>query len=86
MVFVRDWRSEQSKNAIAGGLHYVTVVAPYRLDHHLQRRIDNRASLLRVDVFHQLGRAFDVGEERRDRLALAIKGGRTVCFWDTNWI
>src|SRR5260370_40079058 len=49
-----------------------------RLDHQLQRRIDNRVRLLRVEVLHQLGRALDVREQRRDRLALAVgdvKGG-----------
>jgi hypothetical protein len=49
------------------------VVAAHRVDHQLERRIDNRARLLRVEVFHQLGRAFDVGEQRGDGLALAVE-------------
>src|SRR5215470_14830509 len=72
MVLVRHRCPEQREDAIAGELHHVTVVAPHRLDHQLQRRIDNRARLLRVELFHQLGRALDIGEQRCDRLALAI--------------
>jgi len=35
--------------------------------------VDDRAGFLRVEVRHQLGRALDVGEQRRDRLALAVQ-------------
>jgi len=48
------------------------VVAMRRVDHQLQRRVDDRAGLLRVEVLHQLGRALDIREQRRDRLALAL--------------
>jgi hypothetical protein len=72
MVFMCDRRAEQRENAIAGRLHDVTVVAMRRVNHQLQRRIDDRAGLLRVEVAHKLGRALDVGEQRRHRLALAL--------------
>ena len=72
MVLVRDRRAEQREDAVAGGLHDVAVVAMDRVDHQPQRRIDNRARLLGVEVLHQLHRALDVGEQRRDRLALAL--------------
>ena len=39
----------------------------------LQRRVDDRARLLGIEVAHQLGRALDVREQRRDRLALALQ-------------
>jgi hypothetical protein len=43
------------------------------LHHQLQRRFDDGARLFRIEVFDQLHRAFDVGEERRDRLAFAFE-------------
>jgi len=75
-----DRRAEQRKDSVASRLHDVTAVAPHRLDHQLQCRIDNRARFLGVEVLHQLGRALDVGEQRRHRLALAldILGGGCV--------
>ena len=72
MVLVRDRRTEQREDAVAGRLHDVAVVAMHRLDHELQRRVDDRARLLGIEIRHQLGRALDVGEQRRDRLALAV--------------
>ncbi len=72
MVLVRDRRAEQREDAVAGGLHDVAVVAMDRVDHQLQRRIDDRARRLRVEVLHQFRRALDVGEQRGDRLALAL--------------
>jgi hypothetical protein len=62
MVFVRDRRAEQREDTIAGGLHDVAVVAMDRVDHQLQRGIDNGARLLGVEVLHQLHRALDVGK------------------------
>ena len=79
--------SEQREDSIAGGLHDVTVVATGRVDHELQRRVDNRARLLRIEVLHQLRGALDVGEQRRDRLALAFEGtgvGDGLLRCDTN--
>jgi hypothetical protein len=73
MVLVRDGRAEQRKDAVAGRLHDVAVVAPRRIDHQLQRRIDNRAGFFGVEVLLEFGRALDVGEQRGDRLALALE-------------
>ena len=70
---MRHRRAEQRKDAVAGGLHHVTVVAPHRLDHQLEGRVDNRPRLLWVEVFHQLGRALDVRKQRRHRLALTVE-------------
>jgi hypothetical protein len=44
----------------------------------MQRRIDDRARLFGVEVFHQLHRALDVREQRGDRLALAVDRRRSV--------
>ena len=70
---MRDRRTEQCEDAVAGRLHDVAVVAMDRVDHQLQRGVDNRARLFGIEVLHQLGRALDVGEQRRDRLALALE-------------
>ena len=43
-----------------------------RVHHRLQRRIDDRLRILGIEVFDQIHRALDVGEQRRDRLALAV--------------
>ena len=74
MVLMRDRRTEQREDAVAGRLHDVAVVAMDRIDHQLQRRIDNRARLFGIEVAHQFGRTLDVGEQRGDRLALALDG------------
>ena len=83
MILVRDRRAEQREDAVAGRLHDVAVVAMHRVDHQLERRIDDRARLLGVEVLHQLGRALDVREQRRDGLALAFEhsGVSGVLFW-----
>jgi len=78
MVLMRDRRAEQREDTVAGGLHDVAVVVMHRVDHQLQRRVDDRASFLRVEVFHQIHRALDVREQRRDRLALAVDHRRSV--------
>ena len=78
MVLMGDRRAEQREDAVAGRLHDIAVVAMHRVDHQLQRRVDDRARLLGIEVAHQLGRALDVGEQRRDGLALAIQALRRL--------
>ncbi|MGB6552883.1 MAG: hypothetical protein WBE78_05280 [Candidatus Binataceae bacterium] len=72
MILVRDGRAEQREDAVASALHDVAFISPYRVDHQLQSRIDDRARLFRVEILLQLRRTLDVGEQRRDGLALAI--------------
>jgi hypothetical protein len=62
MVFVGDRRAENREDSVAGRLHHVAVVAPHRIDHQLDRRINDRARLFRIDVLHQLHRSLDVGK------------------------
>ena len=73
MVFMGDGRAEQGEDAVTGRLRNVAAVAMYRLHHKLQHRIDDRARLFGIEIAHQLGRALDVGEQRRDGLALALR-------------
>jgi hypothetical protein len=63
---------------LAGILHDVSVVAIDGFNHQLQSWIDHCPGLLGIEVLHQLGRAFDVGEERGYRLAFAF-GNRGIC-------
>ena len=78
MVLVRDRCTEDGEDAVAGRLHDVTVVAMRRVDHQIDRGIDNRACFFRIEPFHQVHRALDVGEQRRDRLALAVDRRRRI--------
>src|SRR5262249_39964912 len=71
MIFVRDGRAKKGEDTIAGGLHDVAFVTMDRFHHQLQDGVDNRASLLRVDVFDQIHRAFDVSKKGGDRFSLA---------------
>jgi hypothetical protein len=64
--------AEQREDAVARRLHDVAVVATHRLDHQLQRRVDNRARFLGVEFLHQFGRALDVGEQRCNRYSTVL--------------
>ena len=72
MVFMCDRCTEQGENAVAGGLRDVTAVALHHLDHQLECRVDDGASLFRIEALDQVHRALDVGEQRGDRLAFAL--------------
>jgi hypothetical protein len=78
MVFVRDGCTEQREDAVPRRLRDVTAVAMHRLHHKLQHRIDDRARLFGIEIAHQFGRALDVGEQRGDGLALAIRCRRSI--------
>src|ERR1700674_4205608 len=83
MVLMRDGRAEQREDAIAGRLHDVAVVAAYRLDHQLQRGIDDRAGFFGIEILLQFRRAFDIREQRGDCFALAL-GNFTARRFRTN--
>jgi len=50
----------------------VAAVAPRRVHHQLECRIDDGAGFLGIEVLDQVHGAFDVGEQRGDDLALAL--------------
>ena len=62
MVLVRNRGSEQREDSVAGGLHDVTVVAMHRVDHQLQRGIDECARFFGIEILHQIHRSFDIGK------------------------
>ena len=78
MVLVRHRRAEQREDAVARRLRNVAAVAMHRRHHQMQHRVDDRARLLGIEIAHQLRRALDVGEQRSDRLALAIRALRRL--------
>jgi hypothetical protein len=76
MIFMRNGRSEQGKDAIAQGLRDIPFVAVHGVHHQLQSRIDNRSGLFGIESFDQCSRAFEIGKQRRDRLTLPLRQGR----------
>jgi hypothetical protein len=72
MVFVCYGSTEQCEDAVAGILH-VAIVVTSGVDHYFQRRVDERAGLLGIEVLLELGRTLDIGEQSRDGLALALE-------------
>ncbi len=75
MILVRERRTKQREDSVAGGLHNVAVVPADRIDHQLERGIDDRARLFRIYILLKLGLSLDVGKQRRDRLALTVERG-----------
>jgi len=43
-----------------------------RIDHQLERRGDDFACLVGIEILHQVHQALDAGEQRGDGLALAV--------------
>jgi hypothetical protein len=72
MVFMREGRTKQRKNAVPSRLHDVAAVVVSGVDHQLECRIDKRPGFFRVEVLHQLHGTLDVGEQRCHRLALPL--------------
>ena len=62
MILLRVGRAKQGEDTIAGRLYDVAIVVMNRIDHQLERRIDDPARFFRVEVFLQRGRTLDVGE------------------------
>ena len=76
MIFMRDGRTKQRKDAIAQGLRHIALVAMHGIHHELQRRVDNRAGFFGIEAFNQRRGAFEIGKERGDRLTLTVVAPR----------
>jgi hypothetical protein len=72
MILVGDRGSKQGENLVSGGLHNIAVIPMDGVDHELQRWVDDRPRLLRIEIRHEFGRALDVSKQGRDRLTLAV--------------
>ena len=58
--------------AVARRLHDVTVITTDSVDHQVERGIDDRSRLFRVEALHKFHRAFDVGEQRGNIFSLTV--------------
>ena len=69
---------KRREDAIAGGLHDVTVVAMDRLDHQLKRRIDDHAQLFdpSTGTFSYVDN--DMSDGRAFQTATLLKDGRVL--------
>ena len=74
VVFMGDRGAKQREDAVAQRLRHIALVAMHRLHHEPQSGIDNVPGFLGVEVFQQRHRPLDVGKQRRDGLALAVRG------------
>ena len=74
MVLMRNRGAEHRENAVARRLDNVPIVPMHCIYHELQYRVDDCARLLRIEVPHEFRRAFHVGEQQCDLLALAFEG------------
>ena len=73
MIVMRDRRAKQGHNAITHDLVHGPFIAVHGRHHVLEHRVEELARLLRVAVGQQLHRAFEVGKQDRDLLALAFQ-------------
>src|SRR5215467_3808468 len=73
MVLVCNGSAEEPKDPVSGRLRHITAVTHDRINHQPERRIDDGAGFLGVEVLNQLHRSLDVSEQNRDSLALTIR-------------
>ena len=73
MIFMGNRRAEQGKDAIAQRLRHIAFIAMHGIHHELQGGINNRSRFFGIESFDQRGGAFEIGKQRGDRFALAIR-------------
>ena len=73
VVLVGEGRAEQGHDAVAHDLVHRALVVMDGLEHQLQDGVENLACLFGILVGQQLHRAFEIGEEHGDLLALAFE-------------
>ena len=73
MVLRGERRPEQRHDAVAQHLVDGAPVVAHGLHHPLEHRIEDGACLLGIAVREELHRAFEVGEQHRHLLALALQ-------------
>ena len=74
VVLMRHRRPKQGHNAIAQHLVHGAFVAVHGLHHQVQGRVEEVPGRFRVEAGNQLRRAFDIGKQHGDLLALAFQG------------
>jgi alkanesulfonate monooxygenase SsuD/methylene tetrahydromethanopterin reductase-like flavin-dependent oxidoreductase (luciferase family) len=70
---VCDRGAKQGKDAIAQGLRDIPLIAMHGVHHQLQSGINDRPRFFRIESFDQCSRTFEIGKERRDSFALAVR-------------
>jgi len=75
VILMGERRAEERHDPVAHDLIDGALVAVDRLHHPLEYRIEDLPRVLGIALGEQLHRAFQVGEEHRDLLALALEGG-----------
>src|SRR5690348_16509803 len=65
MVLLCQRCTKQRENSISSRLRYISPAVAHGLSHDFQRRVDNGAGTLRVEITYQLGGAFEVCKQRR---------------------
>ena len=78
MIFMGERRPEQRHDSVPHDLVDRALVAVDGLHHQLEYGIKKLACLLGIAVCEQLHRAFHVGEQHRDLLALAFDRGARI--------
>ena len=71
MILVRNRCAEQRHDAVANDFVDRALVAMHGIHHHADCPIEDAACFFRIVAFEDLERAFDVGKQHRDVLALA---------------
>ena len=72
VILVSYRRTEKRHDAVSRRASDEALVAMHGFHHPPQRRLDDAARLLGVEILHQLDRGLDVRKERRDRFPLAL--------------
>ena len=75
MVFMRNRCTEQGHDAVAGVLIDRAFEAMHAFGQDREEAIENVMPLHGIELLGEFHRAFDIGEQQRDLLALAFKCG-----------
>jgi hypothetical protein len=75
VILMRDWRTEQRHDAVAGEFVDVAFEALDSFRQDSEEALHDLQPLLRIHLLGQRHRALDVGEQHGHQLALALEGG-----------
>ena len=73
VVFVGQRRPEEGHDTVAQHLVHRTLEAVHGVHHAMQGGVEELLGGFWIEILDQLGRVFDVGEQHRDLLALALQ-------------
>ena len=73
VILVGERRAEERHDPVAHHLVHRAFVAVHRLHHVFKNGVENLSGFFRITVGEQFHRAFQVGKEHRDLLALPFE-------------